>query len=68
MTLYRMTMKDVLNLDDKDTGDVAGDTSFVISRKNAAYECRKDPSSWHCQSVAQFTGDDKNSTDKVLQM
>jgi hypothetical protein len=34
MTFYRMTYKGVLDLSDKDTGDVAGDTSFVISKKD----------------------------------
>jgi hypothetical protein len=34
ITFYRMTYKGVLDLADKDTGDVAGDTSFVISKKD----------------------------------
>jgi hypothetical protein len=29
-TYYRMTYKDLYNLSNKDTGDAAGDTSFVI--------------------------------------
>jgi len=33
MTFYRMTMKGVYDLTNKDTGDVAGDTSFVIAEK-----------------------------------
>jgi len=61
-------MKNVLDLTDKDTGDVAGDTSFVISRKNDAYECKMHPDSFMCVAVAQFSGDDKNSTDLVLEM
>ena len=34
LTVYRMTMKDVLGLSNKNTGDVAGDMSFVLSRRN----------------------------------
>jgi len=68
MTFYRMTMKGVYDLTDKDTGDVAGDTSFVLSRKNTALECRKNPNSFMCKDVAQFEGDDANSTDLVLEM
>jgi len=67
-TFYRMSMKGVLDLRDKDTGDIPGDTSFVLSRKNTAYECRKDPKSFMCKDVAQFSGDDANSTDIVLEM
>jgi len=63
-----MTMKNVLDLKDKDTGDVAGDTSFVLSRKNAAYDCHIDPNSFRCVNDAQFSGDEKNSTDMVLEM
>ena len=68
MTEYRMTMKGVLDLNGKDTGDVPGDTSFVISRRMTAYECRKYPTEFMCMNLAQFSGDDKNSTDLVLEM
>jgi hypothetical protein len=68
MTFYRMTMQGVYDLTDKDSGDVAGDTSFVLSKKNAAWECRKKPNDFSCKDLAQFTGDDKNSTDLVLEM
>jgi hypothetical protein len=40
MTFYRMTMKDVNDLSNKNTGDIPGDTSFVISRKDSAFYCR----------------------------
>jgi hypothetical protein len=50
-------MLGVYDLTDKDTGDVAGDTSFVLSRKNDAWECRKDPDSFMCKDIAQFDGD-----------
>ena len=41
------------------SGDVGGDTSFVISRRTTAYECRKDPSNFMCiGGLAQFSGDD----------
>lgn len=50
------------------SGDVGGDTSFVISRRTTAYECRKDPSNFMCiGGLAQFSGDDPNSTDLVLE-
>jgi hypothetical protein len=39
ITVYRMSMKDVYELTNKDTGDVAGDTSFVLSRRTAAFRC-----------------------------
>ena len=52
----------------RNSGDVAGDTSFVISRRTTAYECRKDPSNFMCiGGLAQFSGDDPNSTDLVLE-
>ena len=53
----------------KNTGDVPGDTSFVISRRTQAYECRQNPSSYQCGSgMAQFQGDVPNCTDLVLQV
>ena len=51
----------------RNTGDIAGDTSFVISRRTTAYDCRKNPSSFMCSGLAQFTGDNPDSTDLVLQ-
>ena len=35
ITVYRMTPFGVLDMVNKDTGDVKGDTSFVLSRKTA---------------------------------
>ena len=61
-------MKDVYDLSDKDTGDVAGDTSFVLSRRTSAYGCKVNPNSFYCNGIAQFDGDDANSTDVVLEM
>eukprot|EP00462_Mataza_sp_D1_P006112 CAMPEP_0175125048 /NCGR_PEP_ID=MMETSP0087-20121206/3106_1 /TAXON_ID=136419 /ORGANISM="Unknown Unknown, Strain D1" /LENGTH=323 /DNA_ID=CAMNT_0016406855 /DNA_START=78 /DNA_END=1046 /DNA_ORIENTATION=+ len=61
-------MKGVYDLRDKDTGDAAGDTSFVISKKNNAFDCRKDPDSFQCHGLAQFSGDDVNSTDLILEI
>jgi len=61
-------MEGVLDLTNKNTGDAAGDTSFVISRKNQAYDCRLHPNQYVCLGVAGFTGDDANSTDLVLEM
>jgi len=68
ITYYRMTMKGVYDLSDKDTGDVAGDTSFVLAKKNNEFFCRHNPTDFICKDVAQFSGDDKNSTDLVLEM
>ena len=47
---------------------LAGDTSFIISRRTQAYECLKNPSSFLCKDVAQFDGDSPNNTDRVLQL
>jgi hypothetical protein len=63
-----MTFKGVYDLSSKNTGDVAGDTSFVLSKKNNEYFCRQNPKDFLCKDVAQFSGDDKNSTDLVLEM
>lgn len=68
MTIYRMTMKDVYDLTDKDSGDVAGDVSFVLSKKNNAFYCRQNPGDFMCNDLAQFSGDDANSTDLILEM
>jgi len=57
-----MTPFGAWDMNNKDTGDAKGDTSFVLSRKTAAYECREDPDSFMCKDVTQFTGDDPNST------
>ena len=53
LTVYRMTPYGVWNVDMKDTGDVKGDTSFVISRKTSSYDCKKDPNQWFCNTVTQ---------------
>ena len=66
MTLYRMTQFGVVDMTNKDTGDVLGDTSFVISRRTTAYECRQNPNSYMCSNLAQFQGDVPNCTDLVL--
>lgn len=68
MSIYRMTMKDVYDLTDKDSGDIAGDTSFVLSKKNNAFYCRQNPGDFMCTNLAQFSGDDLNSTDLILEM
>ena len=67
MTFYRMTMDGVYDLSNKDTGDVAGDTSFVLERKNTFLDCRKNPNQFMCKDLAQFAGDNANSTDMVLE-
>jgi hypothetical protein len=65
-TVYRMTPFGVLSLTEKDSGDLQGDTSFVISRRTSAYECAEDPDSWSCTTMVQFQGDNPNSTDLVI--
>ena len=68
LTLYRMTPFDVLDLTNKNTADVPGDVSFVISRRAMAYQCKINPDSYGCNTMVQFQGDDPNSTDLVLEM
>jgi hypothetical protein len=62
-TLYRMTPYVARTLTNKNTGDVKGDTSFVLSRKDISEECLKNPTSSRCF----FNGDDPNSTDLVIE-
>jgi len=64
-TLYRMTPLAVDGLKNKNTGDAPGDTSYVISRRTAAIDCKKDPSSFQCAALV-VKGDDPNSTDLVI--
>ena len=54
-------------MDNKNTGGVAGDTSFVLSRKTMGFACRQDPSSFFCTDMTQFSGDMENSTDLVIE-
>lgn len=68
ITLFRMTPFGVLDLANKNTGDSHGDTSFVLSKKTNAYSCRQDPTAFQCNGLAQFTGDDPNSTDLILSL
>jgi hypothetical protein len=64
--MYRMTMEGVYDMNNKDSGDVLGDTSFVVSKRVNAYQCRTTlKGSPLCVDVAQFSGDDSNSTDLV---
>jgi hypothetical protein len=61
----RVPALDMLN---KNTGDPNGDTSFVLSRRTTAYECRHgNANSFFCKGMTQFDGDDSNSTDLVQQ-
>ena len=62
-----MSPKGVVDMKNKDTGDIRGDTSFVLSRRTIAYQCRKDPSAFFCNGLTHFAGDDSNSTDLVLE-
>ena len=54
---------DALTLTNKNTGDVPGDVSFVLSRKAIGVDCSKDPTSARCF----FNGDEANSTDVIIQ-
>ena len=65
MTLYRMTPLNVDTATDKNTGDGQGDTSYVISRRTAAYDCKINPEGWHCSTLV-VKGDDPDSTDLVI--
>jgi hypothetical protein len=47
-----MTMKGVYDLTSKDSGDVAGDTSFVLSKKNIEFYCKNNPDDFVCKDVA----------------
>ena len=66
-TFYRMTPHGVVDMGNKDTGDVHGDASFVLSRRTVAYQCRKNPNSYFCSGLTQFAGDDSNSTDLIIE-
>eukprot|EP00039_Didymoeca_costata_P001714 m.54494 g.54494 ORF g.54494 m.54494 type:complete len:381 (-) comp10931_c1_seq3:39-1181(-) len=67
-TYYRMTPLAALDMDNKNTGDIAGDTSFVLSRRLQYYECRLNPNSFYCNgAVTKFMGDEPNSTDLVIE-
>lgn len=68
MTLYRMTMQGVYDLEDKDSGDLAGDAGFVLLRRDQAYQCSLDPDAYSCKDRAQFSGDEANSTDLVIEL
>jgi hypothetical protein len=66
-TFYRMTPLHTLGVVDKNTGDAPGDTSYVIARRTAAYDCKQPENinSTHCASMV-VTGDVANSTDLVI--
>jgi len=68
ISTYRMTPNGVVDLTNKNTGDVFGDVGFVLSRRTTAFYCRQNPKSFHCTGMTQFDGDDDNSTDLVLQL
>jgi hypothetical protein len=65
--MYRMTMLGVYDGIDKNYGDDLGDTSFVINKKTNAWYCRNHPDDLLCNGVAQFSGDDPNSTDLIME-
>ena len=67
MTVYRMTPFGVLNLDEKDSGDVSGDMEFVLAQRQNALNCRKNPMQSSCKELTNFAGDDPNSTDLVIE-
>ena len=59
-------MDGVYELGDKDTGDVRGDMSFVLSKKGAGLEEVLDQILY--ATLARFQGDSENSTDLILEM
>jgi hypothetical protein len=65
LSLYRMTPLHVGGATDKNTGDAPGDTSYIISRRTAAYDCKVDPTGSHCSSLV-VAGDNPNSTDVII--
>jgi hypothetical protein len=67
VSYYRMTPQGVENMGNKDTGDIHGDASFVLSRRTVAYQCRANPNSYFCSGLTQFAGDDSNSTDQIIE-
>lgn len=50
---YRMTMEGVYDLNEKNTGDVSGDMSFVLGQRVHAYMCRQQPNSIQCANLAR---------------
>ena len=48
ITIYRWTPKNVTGISNKDTGDVPGDVSFFLSKKNLTKQCFKDPTGFGC--------------------
>ena len=66
--MYRMTMEGVYGLADKDTGDVRGDMSFILNKKEEGREEKDTPFSLFDTMNAKFTGDMENSTDLILEM
>ena len=65
LSLFRMTPLDTDGASDKNTGDAPGDTSYIISRRTAAYDCKVDPQGSHCSTLV-VSGDDPNSTDVII--
>jgi hypothetical protein len=55
-------------LADKDTGDVRGDMSFILNKKEEGREEKDTPFSLFDTMNAKFTGDMENSTDLILEM
>ena len=65
LTLYRVTPRNVTGIENKNTGDPAGDIGFYLSRKSLVVECREDPTNERCflagdnifaQFVVEFDG------------
>lgn len=48
VTLYRLTPKNVTGIQNKDTGDAAGDITFYLEKKNLTRECALHPTSFGC--------------------
>eukprot|EP00662_Eupelagonemidae_sp_cell21_P025858 gene25858-3223_t len=63
VTFYRMTPPDVLGMADKNSGDAAGDASFVLERRTQLEYCRRDPTNQICKDIVI---NDTSNPDVVL--
>jgi hypothetical protein len=63
-----MTPPDVLGLDDKNTGDAAGDDSFVLQRRTLLEHCLTNPGDPLCKTVLSNNTDPSVSTDVILEL
>jgi hypothetical protein len=48
LTVYRVTPRQALGIEDKDTGDAAGDVGFTLSNRQHALGCLRNTSNHGC--------------------